>query len=232
MDENKATLTLVYESLKEDIMSGDIPQGTKINQRELAQKFNISRTPVIKALHLLVSDGLVDSTNNKGFSVHITSVKELSELFILREAVDTIAVSDLLRVITPEQTEELRSLFKDFDVESPDFEIDKYREADIIFHNRIIEMCSNDLIKRLNYSFQILNRTYVAGILRSPTETLKEHLMIIEGLSKKESEETITAVKEHIRITKNNLLKLVDRMTWLGLDPSRIPIDEIDMNKK
>ena len=71
-----ATTAGVHRSLLSMIVSGELAPGTKINQDRLAARLGVSRTPVVKALHLLSAQGLVDAAPNRGFRVHKATVAE------------------------------------------------------------------------------------------------------------------------------------------------------------
>ena len=62
----------VYDGIKSMIVSGQIPQGTKLQESELAELFQVSRTPVREALKTLKDDGLLESGSGKGLFVKVS----------------------------------------------------------------------------------------------------------------------------------------------------------------
>src|SRR3712207_7146373 len=66
----------VYESLKEEIVNGEIQSGEKIIELEYAEKFGVSRTPLREALRMLELEGLVSNAEKGGVTVNYISRSE------------------------------------------------------------------------------------------------------------------------------------------------------------
>ena len=60
---------LAYERIRGYVLGGEVPQGARLGQVELAERLGISRTPVREALRRLAGEGLVDFHSNRGFRV-------------------------------------------------------------------------------------------------------------------------------------------------------------------
>ena len=219
----------VYRKIREMIIHNTIPLDAKINQAEMAKRLGTSRTPVAYALHKLHSEGLVDSVPNTGFFVHRVTAKELVELFTLREALDGAIVDDLVENATEEQIDELATLFNDFRGEEEPDPI-AYREADMAFHRLLVECTSNDIVKKINVKFLILDRSFTTGLMRPPKETLKEHLAIVDAIRNRDRELARGLMVAHIATTKTMLRETVRNLRNLGIDPDSIPIDKVNLD--
>ena len=79
-------------SLREDILSGAIPAGTRLGEAELAGRLSVSRTPVREALSRLAAEGLVELQPNRGARVMSWSRDELRRIFELRLQLEPHAV--------------------------------------------------------------------------------------------------------------------------------------------
>ena len=222
------TTRRIYEKILHLIVEKQLPPGGKINQNKLANQLRSSRTPVVKALHLLEAQGLVDSITGRGFFVHELSMLELLELFTLREALDSIVVFELIETITPEQLQQLEDLMAVFERAAELADEEEYRKCDQDFHRLLLEFSCNTLVKRINEYFQIYNRCFVVGLLREPRETLPEHRRLVNALKKKDRDEARDAVAAHIANTKIFLQELVKRLQQIGIDPSTIPFNGIE----
>jgi len=223
---SKGTTAWVYERIRSMILQSTFPPGTKVNQNSVAKEMGISRTPVANALHKLHSEGLVDSIPHTGFFVHHVTARELLDLFELREALDTMIISELAKTITDEEIAKLSAVFQPF-VEDPDHQdSSKYRAADMRFHGLVIEMSRNALARRVDYTFQVFNRSFTAGLLRIPTETLPEHIEIVESLAVHDVGRATESVRVHNATTRVMLEETVENMKKLGMDPTVVPLDQ------
>jgi len=80
-----------YAALREDILAGRLAPGTALSEIELAERLGVSRTPLRAALARLALEGLVDTTRGRTGVVSAVSAESITELFELREALETQA---------------------------------------------------------------------------------------------------------------------------------------------
>ena len=76
---------LVYLELKHKILTGEIESQTRLMEIDLAEKMNVSRTPIREAIHRLADDGLVKLEARKGAYVANISIKDMLDVFEVRE---------------------------------------------------------------------------------------------------------------------------------------------------
>jgi DNA-binding GntR family transcriptional regulator len=97
-----------YAELKERILSGALPPGTLLSERQLARGLKMSKTPVHAALERLQGDGLVTVAAQQGIVVRAISPQEIADHFEIREALETFVVARLAGRLTPGQASRLR----------------------------------------------------------------------------------------------------------------------------
>jgi DNA-binding GntR family transcriptional regulator len=192
----------------------------------MAETMRISRTPVVNALHKLESEGLVDNVPHTGFFVHQITVKEVLDLFALRQALEVIVVTELAETITESQVQKLKDFFSPFLGSQNMIDVERYRRADFKFHTTMLEMCGNKLAKRVNENFQILTRSLMAGLLRPPAQTLSEHMAIVEALAARDLARARDAVVAHNNGTRTLLQDMVLNLRRIGADPECITVEE------
>lgn len=81
----------VYEKLKQQIMDGEIPLGAHLVENELARRYNVSRTPVRKAIAQLAGDGMVENIPGVGQVVRCPTLSDIQEVIAI-----IVTLSDLL----------------------------------------------------------------------------------------------------------------------------------------
>ncbi len=101
IDRSKATLAhQVEETLRRQIVRGDRPIGSRLNEAEIAANLDVSRGPVREALQRLARDGLVVIEPHRGASVRTLNREDVVELFVLRVALESEAAGIAAELIT------------------------------------------------------------------------------------------------------------------------------------
>lgn len=75
----------IAERIYEDIVAGTYAPGERIREEELAELFGVSRGPIREALRILEKDSVVRLSQNRGASVTELSLKEVNEIFLIRQ---------------------------------------------------------------------------------------------------------------------------------------------------
>ena len=220
---NNPTL-YAYKVLREKILSYKLAPGSKFNQEELAKELGVSRTPVVKALHKLETEGLVDNIPQRGFYVHQLTIKELMELFTLREALEMMIVNSVINKLSEEQLQKLENIIAPFHGTWTPQLIEDYWIADQSFHNTLLEMCQNNLVSKVNDSFQVFNRTYMGGLIRKPSESLSDHKILIKALRENDIETARRTAVEHVAQSRRSLQNAIDKLNRLGVDPAKLTV--------
>ena len=88
MTRSETSSERAVHALRELILRGDYPAGTRLGEVELAERLGVSRTPVRHALTQLAAEGLVELSPNKGARVNSWSVAELEGIFDLRTSLE------------------------------------------------------------------------------------------------------------------------------------------------
>jgi DNA-binding GntR family transcriptional regulator len=102
----------VTDRLRDAILSGELPGGTRLVQSELAGSLAVSVTPVREALRDLVGEGLVDFDAFRGATVHLPTLEELEEIYELRSVLTAGTVRAGVEHITDEELAAADALHK------------------------------------------------------------------------------------------------------------------------
>lgn len=200
----------VYRELKTAIISQKIKSGELLNERKLADELGISRTPVREALQMLVNDGWVIVEPWKGAYVSPINEKVLTEVFQVRLALESLAIEIIADSIDGRHLESLSNILKKQEKLKENYQADDFIKVDREFHMAIAHITENKiLIDMLNNLSDMIRRIGVQAVqdVNRYIETLDEHTSILNALKKKNKGEAIKAIREHILITKDNVLK-------------------------
>lgn len=124
---------MVYQVLREAILSGAFSPGEWLRQEALATAIGVSRLPVRAALLKLDAEGLVVFHPRRGAVVQTLTHEEITEIYELRDLLETYALRKSMARMTPQRIAALRSLAEDLDSEAEgdsfvDLRIQFYRE--------------------------------------------------------------------------------------------------------
>jgi DNA-binding GntR family transcriptional regulator len=108
--ERRTTQELVFEFLRDAILSGRLRGGSHLVQEAVANELNVSRVPVREALLQLESEGLVRMEAHRGASVVWLSPEEIEEIFEIREILVTAAIRKVVPLLTQDQLDRLQRI--------------------------------------------------------------------------------------------------------------------------
>lgn len=195
-----------YTVIKEMIMEGNLKPGEKLVQEQIAQKLGISRTPVMHALRILETEGLLTiNPRTKVMQVRDLSQEELVTIFEIRLCIEPLTTRYACQVITDEAVEGLE---KSFTVAFKTMDEKEYRRLDNKFHTYISEICPNRDLKDFTIRSGLISRFLIKGLIRPPQETYYEHLHVLEAFRKKQPQEAEKAMRRHIEITLAHLRRI------------------------
>ena len=196
----------IYKRLKSMILSNELKAGAKLKQEHVATLFGVSRMPLHRAFQMLENEMLIESVPRRGYYVTKVEIDQLIDSFECREALEGMAARRAARNITKDQLMYLKSLFEKF-VGTDQISVPDYLESDQEFHDMIMKVSGNKVITRLEFLGHNTIRTFRGGMLRTPQESLPEHMAIIAAFEKGDGELAEKLVREHIRTTMELLKK-------------------------
>jgi DNA-binding GntR family transcriptional regulator len=144
---DKRTTTLAeraYDRIAAALLSGEIRPGERLVMDQLAERLDISRTPVRDALRRLAGEGLVEPSSNRGYIVRQVSDKDVDELYEAREAIESFAarrVAEIGTLAIDEVRAEIVSMRKLVPVDAED----AFR-ANLAIHRSFVAATGNPML--------------------------------------------------------------------------------------
>lgn len=140
-----------YNVIRGKIMNCELEPGAPISEHDLIEELGISRTPIREALSRLEAEHLVSIFPKRGIFVTEVSLKDVMDIYMLRETIEPIAARLAASSIDREKLLDLKSRY--YDVESH-HDLQTYIDADLEFH-RLVAVSTGNL-----YLEQILTNLY------------------------------------------------------------------------
>ena len=134
---------VVFNTLREAILKGDLKPGERLMELQLASKLGVSRTPIREAIRMLELEGLVIMVPRRGAQVAQITEKSMSDVLEVRCALDELAVELACERITDEEKAELAAACEEFEKATQTKQVHVIAKADVEFHDIIFKAAGN-----------------------------------------------------------------------------------------
>lgn len=192
-----ATMVLdFYEAIKEDILRMRFRADEIINEKALAERYNVSKTPVREALAILVQEGYLKKIPRVGYLIRQISNEEFHQLTYLRVTLEKGVVLWIIHRCTDDQIESLRQYCQNTTVDYQDFAGINYD-----FHIAMARLTGNP------YLFEEVQRVF-DRMIRVPSTTLyaeiqqqphKYHLQLIDAMLARDEQKALDLIRHECR---------------------------------
>jgi len=194
-----------YHAVREMIVRGELPPRAQIVQEEVADRLGISRTPLRRALAKLASQHFIDLAPGQRAYVKAFEPQELASIFEIRAVLEGLVCRYAAARVETKHLAYLRSLIVDAAATVTEADWSVYRKADIEFHTYLVDIAGDAHLKLVVESVQVLSLSFAQGLLRPPSETLPEHLAVLDALQARDADDAERRMVHHIRRTIDDI---------------------------
>ncbi|MBI3961803.1 MAG: GntR family transcriptional regulator [Deinococcus sp.] len=192
---------LAYKTIKEAILTLRLPPGTPLVEAQLAGQLRISKTPVRDALQLLEHEGLVKITPYKGATVSEISLRDVQEIFQLREILEPAVVRLATPLLTREDQAEAERLLQQAQQALRTKRYEEYLTCNTKLHGLFFQRLGNRRMTELYYNLdeQIKRiRRVSVSLPSSPERMHQQHSGIWAAVRKGDGTRAAELTREHI----------------------------------
>lgn len=175
-------------------------QDLRLDERDLAHRLGVSRTPIRDALARLEHEGLVESVPRRGYFIIRKSRDELVEIIQVWAALESTAARLLTQRARTDEIASLRTIFATFENGELAAKLDEYSDANLAFHARIIELARAVTLSRMAETLMIHVRSIRHRTISEEKRferSMVDHMEIIEALEARDGELAERLVREH-----------------------------------
>lgn len=213
----------VLAMLRDMIVSGALAPGQRLNERELCEQLEVSRTPVREAIKSLIHDGLLHSLPNRSAVVAPLGAGETAALIDVVATIEALAGELAAPRVGDAQIAELGILHYTMLRHHARDELPGYFEANKAFHRRIVEYAGNPVLLWVwdLLALRVDRARYASNLW--PTrwkEATDEHTGILARLAARDGPGTAAALRSHVR---NGLSVVVSALNGGAETPRRDP---------
>ena len=201
MDEFLPLRDVVFNTLRQAILTGELKPGERLMEIHLANKLGVSRTPIREAIRKLELEGLVTMIPRRGAEVAQITEKSMNDVLEVRRALDALCVELACDRITDEELEQLKEAANNFEEAVKTKDLKKIAQADVELHEIIVHATGNQrLIQLVNNLSEQMYRYRFEYIKDSSQHDrlVEEHRVIYQSIVKKDKETASWAAKTHI----------------------------------
>lgn len=191
----------LVERLREDILNENIYPGAKLTEKELCDKYGVSRTPVREAMKNLETEGLIELIPNRGAFVIGFSLGDMKDLLELRMVYELQAVRWAIERIYEDELEQLEKCYEYMKFYTKQNDLRKIKDINNNFHNIIYDASHS---RALTNILSLYNYYIKHSIQTKPTDEeeldiiLDEHTKIFNAFIMQNVDEGVKAMREHI----------------------------------
>jgi DNA-binding GntR family transcriptional regulator len=207
----------VLEHLRRAILSGVLADGTVLRQDELAERFGLSRMPVREAMRRLEAEGLLELKPHRGAVVASLSIRDISEKFEIRFALEGLA----LRLSVPNLTAaHLREARRQLAALAAAHDIAEHIEAHHRFHLALYAGADRPHLKQLIQQQHDAIERYirVEAAVAEPDGDLAEHRALLAACSRHDVARALALSEEHILGAGARLVEAIEARRAPGAD--------------
>ena len=215
-----STVDVMFEMMQQDIFSEVFKPGARITERELTERYNVSRNTARESIVNLLANGLLIKEPNKGVYVRALSIDDVHELFNLRYLLESEAVKYITAsgVIPPELFRLAKQII---DMTNKDDEYN-HISADIHFHEKLIEASGSIRLMRLYWDIVSEIKLCMYQSIRYTPFKKENSLAHIELLNAMENDN----VNGALNILKNHFSNAVSNFEIAFTDINKIKTEE------
>jgi DNA-binding GntR family transcriptional regulator len=206
----------VCEVLRDDILSGRLPGGSRLTEAFVMERTGVSRTPVREGLRRLEAEGLVTTHRHRGafVTVRLTGAEALL-VYDVRLVLEPQLTGLAAERMTPDQLADVRRILDRFVVASEPSEASR---IDADFHMTIYEASGSELLNVLRgywtrIQLELSERVYATEV---PRRFLREHRTIMRALERGDAPLAQESMAVHIEHGRRSLLKSLTSRTGEG----------------
>jgi DNA-binding GntR family transcriptional regulator len=205
----------VHETLHQAITTGTLPPGWLLREENLAEVFQVSRTPIREALMRLEAGHMVERTRRRALVVSEVTTEQILEVYIIREALDGIAARLAAQFATEADLLELEEINLLIGSAFDAGDNQKMARLNVDFHDVIARASRNEMlhefVQNVHTWVMRFQTTTFSHVGRAP-QAIDEHDEIIAGLRRRDPTASEDAARRHIRRSLDARLAMTSRI--------------------
>ncbi len=188
--------------LRDLIIEGDLAPGDRVPERELCERFGVSRTPLREAFKVLAADGLIQLLPHRGATVARLTVTDIEEMFPVMGALEALAGELAADRISEEGIAEIQALHYQMVLHHKRGELAPYFRLNQQIHEKILAAAGNDTLSGIyrGLAGRIRRARYLANVSKARwAQAVAEHEAILKALVARDGPALGRILNDHLK---------------------------------
>ncbi len=202
----------IARRLEEDLLRGRVRPGQRLDERELSERYGVSRTPVREALQRLAASGLAVARGRQGLQVTQFSVGALLDALSVDAELEALASAQAARRITPGQRTALVSAHEACAAAIAVQDHDRFYDANIDFHHAIAAASHNLVLQDELRRLALRTAPYRRAITVQPgrmAASQPEHAAVMDAILRADAAGGARLMREHVAMLTDGIADLL-----------------------
>ncbi len=206
-------LDAILRTIEEDIVAGSLRPGERLDERTLAQRFNVSRTPIREVLVRMSSLGIVELKRNQGaFVAEISSGRLIGMLEVMAE-LKVLAARQSARRMTIEERQHIIELRDQMAKCVESGGLQEYFDLATALHDAVCEGTHNPFLVESTRNIQVClcaYRRHLSRILHLPIKTsLEENSRVVDAIVQGDPTEAENWMRKQTELRREEFADLI-----------------------
>jgi DNA-binding GntR family transcriptional regulator len=205
-----------YEYVKMRILTLEYKPNQYINDAEIAQRLDISRTPVREAFHRLEHEGLLINEARRGWRVYSLSLEDIHEIFEIKLVLEGMIVRKAAECEDKQLRANLRGAIEKMHAAVGNDDADAWLEADVELHDILFQMVGNDralrIVANLNDQWHRVRTGFIKTMQGRIARSTGEHEAFVHSILAGDGELAESQMCEHLNAVRDELTNVLNNM--------------------
>lgn len=201
---------VAFDRLSDLILSGQIAMGERLDERSLAERINVSRTPLREAIARLASLGVVEQRTYRGAFLRVVTRRQVVELYEVRKVLEGLATRKATALMTAGELAEFQAIIERGNAAFAAGDTEGFEAADRAFHAFIVAVAGSDLLaehlKNLELRIQLVR--HIVNLQHDvAAHTVDDRQLVYDAIARRDAEAAEAAMITHIAIVESEALR-------------------------
>ncbi len=206
----KTKKDIMVDAVREAILSGELEPGTRLLQEELAERFDVSPTPVREAIQQLVAEGVLSHSPYRGVQVAEVELTDVQEIYLLRAVLEGLATQLAVPNLKISELQRLRAIQAEIKEAVSKGDSVPLRKLNYEFHMTIYHAAESPQLLQFIKSLWIKAPWDTIYVLNDrPTLMIDEHQRVVDAITQGDAEQAGLHMRAHMEIVQRALINYI-----------------------